>query len=541
MSTNNSFAATGQLLRLILRVDRLKLSLWLIGIVVLIGITPTSIRSITEAEARTQGVSPEMILAQQSVLLESNGASIALQGPADALDTFGGRYAFEIGAFTFVIVGLMNVLLIGRHTRSEEESGRAELVRAAAVGPWSAIAAVSIVAVAANTIVAGVTTAVFAADGLEIGPSALFGVSLGLAGLVFAATALIFVQIFEYSRASTGASVGILGLAFGLRAVGDVNDNAVSLLSPIGWAQAVDAFGDRALWPLAILVMASISAVGISVALVVRRDVGAGLLSQRAGPAAAKSWLTSPMGMAWRLQRSMIGWWVVGVGFMGAVYGSVISAIDEFADQNEAMVDALEALGLERGELRLGFINITLSMMALIAGGGVLQSLLRPRQEESAGRVEPILAGSVARWSWLGSHLLLTLLAGVAFMVASGAALVVSDALVVGSFSDTAAVMAAAVARVPALLAIVGIGVVLYGWRSRASLGIWGVFGAIVITFFLGEVLRFPEWVKDLSPIRHVTNLPGSDQGWLSIAVLLSIGLAGVATGLALFERRDIG
>ena len=116
----------------------------------------------------------------------------------------------------------MNILLIARHTWSEEESGRAELVRAASVGPWSALAAVGIVALAANFILGLGTSVVFIADGQAAGRTLLYGASLTLCGLLFAAIALIWVQVFEYSRAATGAqasrvrkSVPVGGLAVG--------------------------------------------------------------------------------------------------------------------------------------------------------------------------------------------------------------------------------------------------------------------------------------------------------------------------------------
>ena len=141
MMPHDGFAATGRLVRLILRLDRIKLTLWLAGLVTLVAITPWSLRAVLDAEAQAEGKTIEAVLVEQAALLETNGASIALQGPPDALDTFGGRYAFEIGAFSLAIIALMNILLIGRHTRAEEESGRAELVRAASVGPWSSLAA----------------------------------------------------------------------------------------------------------------------------------------------------------------------------------------------------------------------------------------------------------------------------------------------------------------------------------------------------------------------------------------------------------------
>lgn len=534
------FAATGQLLRLILRLDRIKLSLWLVGLLTIIAITPFSLRAVLDAEAEVQGVTTEEVLVQQARLLETNGASIALQGPPDALDTFGGRYAFEIGAFSLAIVALMNILLIARHTRAEEESGRAELVRAAAVGPWSALAAVGIVAVATNVVLGLGTAAVFIADGRAIGPSLLYGSSVALCGVLFATIALIWVQVFEYGRAATGASLAGLAVAFALRAVGDVRDGGLSLLSPLGWVQRIDPFGDPVLWPFLVSLVAVIVAVAIAIALAARRDVGAGLIEQRPGPAAASPTLATPLGIAWRLQRSTLLWWTIGAAFLGAIYGSVISAIDDFIEQNESMRDMLEGLGMTGDALRDGFITVILSMIALIATAGVIQAMLRPRGEELAGRAEPVLSCAISRRAWLSAHVLLTAAAAPLFMVAAGIGLAVADAVVVGGFTDPFATLAAALVRVPALWAVAGTGVLLYGLAQRLTFGVWALFTGVTIVFLFGDLLRLPDAVTNLSPIGHVTHLPGGSQGWLPIAVLCTIAAVTAGAGIVLFERRDI-
>jgi len=534
------FAGTAKLLRLILRLDRIKLALWLLGLLTLVAITPWSLRSIVDAEAESKGVAAEVVLAEQAALLGTNGASIALQGPPDALDTFGGRYAFEIGAFTLAIIALMNILLIARHTRAEEESGRAELIRAAAVGPWSALAAVSIAAVGINLVLGAGTAVVFIADGQDAARSVAYGLSLGVCGLLFAAFALIWVQVFEYGRAATGMSLAGLLVAFALRAVGDVRDNFMSLLSPLGWVQAVNPFGEVKVWPFVVSLLTIALAVAVATALVVRRDVGGGLIDQRPGPPVANASLGTPLGFAWRLQRSTLFWWTVGAASMGAMYGSVISAIEEFIEDNEAMRDILEAMGMTGDALRDGFITVILSMIALIAMAGVIQSLLRPRGEEMAGRAEPVLARAISRRAWLSSHVLLTALAAPVFMIAAGVALSASDALVEGEFTGFGETIVAALARVPALWAVAGIGLLFYGWARRFTLGVWVVFAVAAITFLFGEMLRLPDQALNLSPIRHVTHLPGGDQSWISIAVLCVIAVVAGGGGLLLFERRDI-
>ena len=537
---HDGFAGTGRLIRLILRLDRLKLPLWLLGVSFLIVITPISLRGVINNEAEVQGTTPEQALAAQAAFIGTDAATIALQGPPDMLDTFAGRYAFEIGAFSFMIVGLMNVLLVARHTRAEEESGRAELVRAAAIGPWSSIAAVSIVAVLSNLFIALVITGVFAADGQDAFRSFLFGAGMGLSGLVFAATALVWAQVFEYGRAATGASLAAIGLAFALRAIGDPDDSWVSLLSPIGWAQHLNPFGEVEYWLLGLLVGGIVVSFLVAIALVLRRDVGAGLIAQRPGPPVAPASLLSPLGLAWRLQRTVLMWWALGLLLLGAMYGSVLDSMDELLDQSEGMADMLEQMGITRESLRTGFITFMLTMMALFAGAGVIQSILRPRTEENGGRAEPVLATGISRTSWLGSHLLLAALAAPVLMIASAVGLTLGDAVVAGEITGFGDTLVAALIRSPALWAIAGIGVLLYGIDKRFTLGVWAVFAMTLFIFMFGELLKFPDAVLNLSPLRHVTHTPQADQGWVAVAVLTAIGVVTTAVGVMLFNRRDV-
>lgn len=534
------FAGTLRLVRLVLRLDRLKLPLWLLGLGFLIAITPVSLRGIIESEAEASGTTVEQVLAQQAALLETNGATIALQGPPNSIDTFGGRYAFEIGAFTFAIVGLMNVLLVARHTRAEEESGRFEMVRASAVGLWSPIAAVSIVAVAVNTILAMLTMAVFVGDGLAVGPSLLFGVSLGLTGLIFGASALVFAQVFEYGRAATGASIAGIGVAFGLRAVGDVQGSWVALLSPIGWAQAIDPFGTGSVWLVVALVLAIAVWIVVACDLVRRRDLGGGLIQQKPGPPTAAAGLLSPLGLAWRIQRSTLFWWLVGIAALAATYGSVISSLDELVADNEAMIEALEQFGISLESLRAGFISFVLSLIALVACGGVIQSVLRARGEENAGRAESVLATGVSRQSWVGSHLLLAVLAAPLFMFAAGVALSGADAAVSGGFTDLGATLGAALLRVPALWTVTGIGALGYGLAKRLGTVGWVVFGLVAVVFMFGEVLQMPDWLIELSPISHLTHAPLETQDWRAVVIFTLVGAITAGLGIVMFRRRDL-
>jgi hypothetical protein len=62
-------------------------------------------------------------------------------GPTRLLDTIGGEVVFEIFWFVAILGALMNMFLIGWHTRADEESGRAELIRSARVSRHAPLAA----------------------------------------------------------------------------------------------------------------------------------------------------------------------------------------------------------------------------------------------------------------------------------------------------------------------------------------------------------------------------------------------------------------
>lgn len=81
----------------------------------------------------------------------------------------------------------MNILLVSRHTRSEEQHGRAELVRANVVGRYASLTAALAVAVVTDAaIAAAVFVAMAGVGGYAAAGSVLFSVGVGVTGFAFA-------------------------------------------------------------------------------------------------------------------------------------------------------------------------------------------------------------------------------------------------------------------------------------------------------------------------------------------------------------------
>ena len=191
-----SLAGTGALIRLILRRDRVRIVIWVGALGGLRAYTGSSVKGIYRTRpswrvARTAG---------------SNAASWD-ERPGRGLGTLGGRVVFEIWQLS-VAVALMAVLMVGRHTRTEEESGRAELVRAAVVGRHAhSAAAMAVVSGMSLAIGAGLAAASIGID-LPVGGSVVLGAAIAMLGVAFGAIGLLTAQITEHGRTATGIAAG---------------------------------------------------------------------------------------------------------------------------------------------------------------------------------------------------------------------------------------------------------------------------------------------------------------------------------------------
>src|SRR5262245_259072 len=132
MKSSGGLTGAGTLLRLMLRRDRIRLPVWVLGIV---GVVAGSANAV-------QGVYPTAHdRALYAETIGNSAGSIAMAGPPVALHTPGGITVFETSSTSLVAVALMAIFLTVRHTRAEEESGRTELLRAGELSRLSPLVA----------------------------------------------------------------------------------------------------------------------------------------------------------------------------------------------------------------------------------------------------------------------------------------------------------------------------------------------------------------------------------------------------------------
>lgn len=526
----NGLTGTAALIRLILRRDRVRISIWVGSIALLVFLSVVGVKSVLPTQASID---------QAAAATQHNAGAIAFNGPAQGLDTLGGQIAFQVGAFGMVVVALMSVFMTGRLTRGDEEAGRLELVRSLPVGIHAPALAALIVVVSMNAAVGVLSSASLLVEGLPAAGSLLLGASFAAVGVFFTGVAILAAQVTENTRAVYGSSGALLGLSYLLRIVGDIGDGFVSWFSPIGLAQKTRPFAGERWWPLVLLLASALVLIAVASRLAAWRDHGAGLIAPRPGPSGAAPSLGHPLGFAVRLQRGALLGWGAGVLVTGIAYGWIAPTVDSFVANNKAMAEMLASAGI--GSLTDTYFATSFRIMALIASGFAIQSALRLRGEESALRAESVLATAVSRWRWATSHLTIALAGSVCLLAIAGLATGVSYAMAGGPWNGVPRLLGAAMVYAPAMWLMIGVAIIIFGFAPRWVDVAWGVLAACFVMGLLGAVLRLPDWVLKLSPFERTPALPAANLSVLPLGVLTALAAVLILGGLAGLRRRDVG
>jgi ABC-2 type transport system permease protein len=526
---SGGFVGLTEVLRLIVRRDRIRLALW---------IAVVAAMTIATAAAFARLFATGLARSVLGSGITSNPALTALVGPAFDATTTGGLTAWRAGGIGAVLASLMSLLTVIRHTRAEEEAGRRELLESGAIGRHAVQGAALVTAWAANLLLAATVTVGLAAIGLRPASAAALGLSFALAGSTFAAIAAVAAQLAATARAATGIAAAVLGLSFLARAVGDASGvTALSWASPIGWAQRVRPFAGERWWVFALAATAVAALAAVAFTLSSRRDLGGGLLPARPGPESAGKRLAGPLGLAWRLQRGSLLAWAVALAGIGAALGSVARSVLELLESTPR----LRVLLGGDPDLISAFFATTLRVVGVLAAAQAIQAVLRLQAEEDAGRTEPVLAAAVARWRWAASHLVFATVGPALALAAAGAAAGLVHGLRGGGGPTLPALALGALVQLPAVWVLGGLALALHGLAPRWTAAAWAALVALLLVEQLGRLLGLGAWILALSPFAHLPQVPGADVSPAPLAALVAVAGALAAAGLVGLRRRDIG
>lgn len=483
---------------------------------------------------------PDQAAVDQMGAAMANPAMVAMMGNVYGLEnlTQASIMAQECLIWFLVAAAIMNILLVNRHTRADEERGRLEMFRALPVGRLTGSLAVIKFAFLLNLVISLLTGALLLPIGLGGGTGAgafTYGFAIGAVGLLFAALTLLAAQLFSTAQAVSGFGFGAILVFYLLRASGDVSGNILSYISPLGLGLKVEAFYANRALPLVLLLVESIVLTGAALALNAVRDHGAGLIPAGKGRAHASRFLRSPLGYAWRLTRGAAWAWGAGIFLLGASYASVIAELDAFIANNEMMQKILAQGG---GNVLLdNYVALIFLIMSMVTSVPVILIALKIHGEEKRGRLEQVYARRVPRAKLYGSFLLVAAALGIAlqFLLAAGLWATAGGELALGTL------LKAGFAYLPAIWLMAAIAVFLVGALPRLVSLIWAIFAYSFFILYMGGVLDLPVWTGKITPFGHVPQLPVQEFTLIPLLVLTALALSLTAWGLRRYRERDIG
>ncbi|MFB6783730.1 ABC transporter permease [Streptomyces sp. NPDC056352] len=516
---------TGTLLRLALRRDRIMMPIWVIVLGGSFSSVGKSFSSLYDTAAQR---------AELAASMNGNSSLRAVYGPVFN-DSVGGLVTWRMVGFGAAMAAVMSLIIVIRHTREEEETGRQEMLSAAMVGRRAPLTSALLAALIADTALALMIVAGMAGSGAGGAGAVALALTVAGIGVLFACTAAIAAQLTESARLAKGLTAAVIGAAFVLKAAGDSStDDASSVLnwlSPIGWAENVRAYADERWWVLLVIGAAVLIQGGIAYALAGRRDVGMSFLPTRPGPATGR--ISTAFGLALRLQRGALIGWTLSFAAVGAVFGGLTGGAADLVGTNEKTKEIFERMGGQAG-LTDAFLAAMVGMLGMVAALYIVASVLRLHGEETAGRAEPVLAGGVSRIGWAAGHLVIAF-GGAALIMAVGGL-----GLAAGYGHELPAVLGASLAQLPAVWLLGGLTVLLYGALPKAAVASWGVVGICLALGWIGPAVNMPQPVMNLSPFSHLPKLPGTEMQWPPALWLTAGAVVLVAAGLGALRRRDV-
>ena len=346
-----------------------------------------------------------------------NKAVRLFYGVPHNLLTVSGYSAWRVGGTLAIFAAVFGLLAAVRALRTEEDTGRMELVLAGPVGRRTAYIS-AMAAIAAGVAILGLAEfAGLVLAGLPVRGSAALALATASVVPVFVGVGAVMSQLAPTRRVALELGGAVVGLFLMLRVVADTSSGAGWLrwTTPLGWAEEVRPFtGIR----IVVLLLPAVTTVLLLVAaarIAAARDIGSGILPARDSSEPRLGLLSSSTAQALRSERGSLIVWLGSVGAFAFVDG-VIAKSTSSAGISKSLQREAAKLGSGSIVTPSGYIAFVFIFYVLAVSLFMCTQVGAARHEEAGGRLETLLSMPLGRDRWLGGRLLL----------ATGAAVVIS-------------------------------------------------------------------------------------------------------------------
>jgi ABC-2 type transport system permease protein len=379
-------SATGLLVRLAIRRDRVLVPVWFAVLLLVCYASAASVPGLYPSEV-------ERVKAAEAI--NASPGIVALYGPILDVHSLGELAMTKMTVLYSVFVAIMLLFVVRRHTRLEEEDGQTELLGGTAITRDTPLTATIVYGFGISVLLGVLAALLNTAGGLPVSGSVAFGASWAGIGLVSTGLTAVACQVSASARTCAAIASSAVGVLFVLRAVGDTSDAGwLSWLTPFGWNTRLRAYGETR-WTLLLLYAGTaIVLAGLAMLLDSRRDLGSGLVASRPGPATGSRRLSDVVALALRVHAPMLVGWTVSLAVLGLDFGAISPSFDAF--DSAGIEDMLRRIGGE-GVLRDTLLGAVISVLAILISCFAVAVVGHGGSDEHDGRTEQVLATATSR------------------------------------------------------------------------------------------------------------------------------------------------
>jgi ABC-2 type transport system permease protein len=460
--------------------------------------------------------------------------------PHDLLSV-SGYAAWRIGGTLAIFAAIFGLLAAVRALRTEEDTGRMELVLAGIVGRRAAYLS------AMAAITAGILILYFAelvgliAGGLPVGGSAYLALATVSVVPVLVGVGAVASQLAPTRRMALELGGAVAGLFFLLRVIADTANGLGWLrwATPLGWAEELRPFTGARPLVLMLPAAATVLLLVLAARIAAGRDIGTGVLPARDSAEPRLGMLSSPTAQALRSERGSLIVWLSGVGAFAYILG-VIAKSSSSAGISKNLNRELGKLGSGSIVTPTGYLGFTFIFFVLAISLFACAQIGAARHEEANQQLETLLALPVSRRGWLGGRLLLAACAAAAISLVAGL-LTWVGAESGGASISLGKLVEAGANCLPVALLFLGLAALAYAIVPRASAGI--AYALVTVAFLwnlLGSLLGAPKWLVGVTPFAHVGLVPAQPFRAGAAVIMLAIAAASALAATWIFQRRDL-
>lgn len=526
----SNFKGTLKLLRFFFRRDRFILPVWVFLPLLLIAGQISFINSMVDWQ-------------QFMAELSANPLTNAILGPIVPLSKEGAilwRGMLQ-GAIALMIGSSFTVI---RHTRSDEESGRYELIYGNGKGRYAVITAAIILGFAGSLVSGLFVCIMLIASGFSITGSLLAGATMCSAGMFFTGIGILISQLVQDSGSARGIIFALYFLTMVPLMINNMGGGNTYWvwLAPESWYRITIPFGENNYSPLSVFFVLTIIPIMFAYYILDKRDLGSGVFKEKLG-AEDSIKFKSPLTLAWRQHMKTIIIWCLGMAFIGGATGFIAPNISESISE---MLVSLSYWAETMSKLgnREGFISVVIYVLGLMAGTSVygISTVLNLKKEESEHFAEILLAYPVSRTKLMSSNLIIAYAGSAIILLVLGVAVGIGWGYASGDMWLVFRAMVMSLSKIPSVWVIIGIAALLYGWLPRASAVLsWGILGLFIVIEMLWEAGIVGWSAMELTSFGYSHySIPINELSYISFTILIIISMVFTFTGFIGFKRRNI-